>query len=163
MSLVIRAARPEDGAIIFSLVRELAEYEKLTAEVDANEQKIAAVLFAPEPRVFCNIAEWNGEPAGFALWFLNFSSFRGTHGVFLEDIFVRVAFRRKGIGRALLKRLAAHCVERGYERFEWAVLDWNAPAIAFYRALGAEVLDDWLICRLGGNALASFALQGDTP
>ncbi len=157
MSLVIRKAEPADSALIFSLVRELADYEKLSGEVDATEQAIAAVLFAKEPRVFCDIAEWDGEPAGFTTWFLNFSSFRGRHGIFLEDLFVRPQFRKRGIGRALLKRLAARCVEHGFVRFEWAVLDWNEPAIAFYRSLGAEVMGDWLICRMGGPALAAFA------
>ena len=159
MSLVIRKAEPRDSALIFSLVRELADYEKLTTEVDATEQTIAEVLFAPEPRVFCDIAEWNGEPAGFTTWFLNFSSFRGRHGLFLEDLFVRPQFRKRGIGRALLQRLAERCVEGGFARFEWAVLDWNAPALAFYRSIGAEVMDDWLICRLSGTALRGFARE----
>jgi len=157
VSLVIRKAEPRDSALIFSLVRELAEYEKLTGEVDATEQSIAKVLFAPEPRVFCDIAEWEGETAGFTTWFLNFSSFRGRHGLFLEDLFVRPRYRKRGIGRAMLQRLAMHCVEQGFARFEWAVLDWNAPALAFYRSLGAEVMDDWLICRLSGPALQGFA------
>jgi diamine N-acetyltransferase len=157
MSLAIRAAAPADSALIFALVRELADYEKLSAQVDATEEAIAAVLFAREPRVFCNIAEWNGEPAGFTTWFLNFSSFRGRHGIFLEDIFVRPKFRRQGIGRALLRRLAARCVDEGFALFEWAVLDWNEPAIAFYRSIGADVMNDWRICRLSGEALQVFA------
>ena len=103
------------------------------------------------------IAEWDGEPAGFALWFLNFSSFRGRYSLFLEDIFVRPALRRRGIGKALLKRLAQHCVKQGYVRFEWAVLDWNTPAIAFYKSIGAQVLDQWKICRMSGDALSDFA------
>ena len=159
VSLTIRPAAPGDSALIFALVRELADYEKLAHEVAATEQAIAAVLFAAEPRVFCDIAEWNGKPAGFTTWFLNFSSFRGRHGIFLEDIFVRPQFRKHGIGRALLKRLAARCVEGGYARFEWAVLDWNAPAIAFYRSLGADVMDDWRVCRLSGQALATLARE----
>jgi GNAT superfamily N-acetyltransferase len=162
VSLAIRQAQPADSALIFSLVRELADYEKLSGEVDATPQAIAAVLFSPEPRVFCDIAEWNGEAAGFALWFLNFSSFRGRHGIYLEDIFVRPAFRKKGIGKELLARLAARCVAEGWSRFEWAVLDWNAPSIAFYRSIGANVMDDWRICRLSGDALANFAREG-TP
>ena len=157
MSLVIRKAEPRDSALIFSLVRELADYEKLSDDVDATEQSIASLLFAREPGVFCDIAEWDGEPAGFTTWFFNFSSFRGRHGIFLEDIFVRPQFRKRGIGRALLQRLAARCVEQGFARFEWAVLDWNAPALAFYRSIGAEVMDDWLICRLSGPALRGFA------
>lgn len=160
MSLSIRAAAPVDSALIFSLVRELANYEKLTHEVDATEQTIAAILFGQEPRVFCDIAEWDGEPAGFSTWFLNFSSFRGRYGLFLEDVFVRPQFRRRGIGCALLRRLAARCVEKNYARFEWAVLDWNTPAISFYRSLGAEIMSDWRICRLQGEALKGFAQAG---
>ena len=159
MSIAIRAAVPDDSALIFSLVRELAEYEKLTGEVCATEEAIAAALFAPEPRVYCDVAEWNGEAAGFTTWFLNFSTFRGRHGIFLEDIFVRPKFRKQGIGRALLKRLAARCVEQGYGLVEWAVLDWNEPAIAFYRSLGAEIRNEWRICRLSGEALQAFAAQ----
>ena len=160
MSAVIRAARPEDSAFIFALVRELADYEKLTHEVDATPEMIAAALFAHEPRLFCDIAEWNGEPAGFAIWFLNFSTFRGRHGIYLEDIFVRPTFRKKGIGKALLARLAARCIEQGYAHFEWAVLDWNKPSIDFYRSIGALVMDEWKICRLSGKALQAFAGVG---
>ena len=157
MSLAIRSACPGDSALIFRLVRELADYEKLSGEVTATEDQIADALFAPEPRLFCNIAEWNGEPAGFAVWFLNFSTFRGRHGIYLEDIFVRPACRRRGVGKALLAQLAKTCIDRGYARFEWAVLDWNAPAIEFYRSLGADVLGDWRICRVSGPALHGLA------
>ncbi len=157
MSLTIRTARPEDSSLVFALVRELADYEKLTAAVDATQAQIAAALFSAQPRLFCDIAEWNGEPAGFAVWFLNFSTFRGRHGIYLEDIFVRPTFRRRGIGKALLARLAKRCVDEGYARFEWAVLDWNAPSIAFYCSIGAEVMGDWRICRLSGQALQAFA------
>jgi GNAT superfamily N-acetyltransferase len=157
VSLLIRKAEPADSALIFSLVRELADYEKLSAEVVATEAALAAALFAREPRVFCDIAEWSGEPAGFTTWFLNFSTFRGRHGIFLEDIFVRPKFRKRGIGRVLLERLAARCIEEDFTLCEWAVLDWNEPAIAFYRALGAEIRDDWRICRLSGAALQGVA------
>jgi diamine N-acetyltransferase len=160
VSAVIRAARPEDSALIFALVCELADYEKLTGEVDATPEAIAAALFAREPRLFCDIAEWNGEAAGFAIWFLNFSTFRGRHGIYLEDIFVRPVYRKKGIGKALLARLAARCVEQGYARFEWAVLDWNKPSIDFYRSIGAQVMDEWKICRMSGEALKAFAGAG---
>jgi diamine N-acetyltransferase len=159
-SIAIRAARPADAALVFALVRELADYEKLAAEVDATAEQIAAVLFSPEPRVFCDIAEWNGEPAGLALWFLNFSSFRGRHGIYLEDVFVRPAFRGNGLGKALLAQLAKRCVENGWTRFEWAVLDWNKPSIDFYRSIGAQVMDNWKICRLTGEALDRFARGG---
>jgi GNAT superfamily N-acetyltransferase len=159
VSLIIRAAAPADAALIFALVRELADYEKLTHDVDASEEQIAAALFAREPRLFCDIAEWNGKPVGFAVWFLNFSTFRGRHGIYVEDLFVRPAFRGKGIGKALMARLAARCVNEGYARFEWAVLDRNAPGIAFYKAIGAQVMDEWRICRLSGRALQDFAIE----
>ena len=157
MSLAIRAAAPADSALIFDLVRELADYEKLAGEVDATSEAIAAALFASKPRLFCDIAEWDGEPAGFAVWFLNYSTFRGRHGIYAEDLFVRPAFRGKGIGKALMARLAKRCVDDGLTRFEWAVLDWNAPSIDFYRSIGAQVMDEWRICRLSGEALARFA------
>jgi GNAT superfamily N-acetyltransferase len=162
VSLAIRSARPADSTLVFALVRELADYENLTAAVDGAPEQIAAALFAPSPKLFCDIAEWNGDPAGFAVWFLNFSTFRGRHGIYLEDIFVRPAFRRRGIGKALLARLAQRCVDDGHARFEWAVLDWNAPAIAFYRSIGAQVMDDWRICRLSGKALHEFAGAAET-
>ena len=143
--------------LIFSLVRELADYEKVTHQMEATAEQISAALFAREPRLYCDIAEWNGKPAGFAIWFLNFSTFRGHHGIYVEDLFVRPAFRRRGIGKALMARLAARCVNEGWARFEWAVLDWNAPSIAFYKSIGADVMDKWRICRLSGKALQDFA------
>jgi GNAT superfamily N-acetyltransferase len=157
MTVSIRPARPGEAGLVLAFVRELADYERLAHAVDATEAMIDAVLFAPDPRVFCDIAEWNGAPAGFALWFPNFSTFRGRHGVYLEDIFVRPEHRRRGIGRALLRHLARHCAERGWSRFEWSVLDWNAPSIAFYKSLGAELLDGWTTCRISGEALARLA------
>jgi GNAT superfamily N-acetyltransferase len=157
VSVTIRAARPADSTIILALVRELADYERLSHEVDATQEQIAAALFAPQPRVFCDLAAWDGETIGLALWFLNFSSFRGRHGLYLEDIFVRPAFRGRGIGKALMRRLARRCVEQDFARFEWSVLGWNEPSIAFYRSIGANVLDDWRICRMSGDALAKFA------
>jgi diamine N-acetyltransferase len=160
VSLAIRAAVPADAALIFALVRELADYEKLSHDVDATPEAIAAALFAREPRLFCDIAEWNGEPAAFSVWFLNFSTFRGLHGIYVEDLFVRPAFRAKGIGKALMARLAKRCVDEGWARFEWAVLDWNAPSIAFYKSIGAQVMDEWRICRLSGPALQAFANEG---
>jgi diamine N-acetyltransferase len=157
LSLTIRSARPDDGALVLALVRELADYEKLTTAVDATEEQVTAALFSAEPRLFCDIAEWDGGPAGFAVWFLNFSTFRGRPGIYLEDIFVRPTYRRRGIGKALLKRLAQRCLDEGHARFEWAVLDWNRPAIEFYRSLGAEIMSEWRICRLSGQALQDFA------
>jgi len=163
MSLVIRAAQSADATLIFALVCELADYEHLRAEIDATPEAIAAALFAPQPRLFCDIAEWNGEPAGIAIWFLNFSTFRGRHGIYLEDIFVRPQYRARGIGKALMTRLAKRCVEQGYTRVEWSVLDWNRPSITFYKSIGANVLDNWKICRLTGKALHDFAVEGARP
>lgn len=157
MSLTIRRARPDEAGLVFSLVRELADYEKLLHEVRASEADIAEALFGESPRLFCDIAEWNGEPAGFAVWFVNFSTFAGRHGIYLEDLFVRPALRGKGIGKALLVHLAQHCLANGWSRLQWAVLDWNAPSIAFYKSLGAEMMDEWTICRVSGAALSALA------
>jgi diamine N-acetyltransferase len=157
MSVSIRSARPGDAALVLGFVRALARYEKLEHEVDADEAMIDAALFAEAPRVFCDIAEWDGEPAGFALWFLNFSSFRGRNGVSLEDIFVPPAHRGRGIGKALLRHLARRCVAHGWPRLEWSVLDWNEPSIAFYRSQGAVLMRGWTVCRVTGDALARLA------
>lgn len=160
MTVSIRAAQPADNALIFALICELADYENLQGEVDATPEEIAAALFAPQPQLFCDIAEWNGQPAGFAVWFLNFSTFRGRHGMYLEDLYVRPEMRGHGIGKALMCRLAQHCIERKLARFDWAVLDWNAPSIAFYEKIGAKILNEWKLCRLSGAALAQFAREG---
>jgi len=157
MSLTIRPARPGEAGLVLQFVRELAEYEKLTHEVEATEAMIDAALFGSNPRVFCDIAEWDGEPVGNALWFLNFSSFSGRSGIYLEDLFVRPALRGRGIGKALMVHLARRCVAQGWARFEWSVLDWNAPSIAFYRSIGAQLKDEWTICRVSGAALAKLA------
>jgi diamine N-acetyltransferase len=157
MTLSIRPARPGEAPLVLAFVRELAEYERLSHAVEATEAMLDAALFGSTPRVFCDIAEWDGEPVGFALWFLNFSSFRGRNGIYLEDIFVRAAHRGQGIGKALLRHLAGRCVAEGWSRLEWAVLDWNAPSIAFYRSQGAVLLDEWTICRISGDALARLA------
>ena len=157
MSLAIRPAAPADAALVLSFIRELAEYERLAHEVVATDGDIAAALFGPEPRVFADIAEWNGEPAGFALWFYNFSTFRGRHGIYLEDLFVRPDFRGHGIGRALLAHLARRCIAEGQPRLEWWVLDWNEPALRFYRSLGAVPQDEWTTFRLDGEALVRLA------
>jgi diamine N-acetyltransferase len=160
MTLTIRRAVPADCELILTLVLELAEYEKLAHEVVATEADIAESLFGPNPKTFCEIAEWNGEPAGQALWFNNFSTFRGRHGLYLEDLYVRPAFRGRKIGQALLAGLAALCVENGWPRMDWAVLNWNQSAIDFYRAQGAVVAPDWRLVRLEGDALARLAKSG---
>lgn len=157
MSIAIRPARPADAALIHAFILELAVYEKLSHEVVASPADTAAALFGPAPRAFCEIAEADGEPAGFALWFYSYSTFLGRHGLYLEDVFVQPAFRGRGLGKALLKHLARRCVTERLGRFEWRVLDWNAPAIAVYRALGAEPADGWLGMRVTGEALHRLA------
>ena len=157
MSLQIRRSRPTDVATVLSLIRELADYEKLSHEVEATEAMIGSALFGDQPRLFCEIAEWNGEPVGFAVWFINFSTFSGRSGIYLEDLFVRKQFRGKGIGKALLCHLAGLCVDNGWSRLQWAVLDWNEPSIAFYKSLGAVLMDEWTVCRVNGPALIALA------
>src|SRR5215470_16042411 len=156
-ALAIRRARSDEAGLVLALVRELAEYEKLLHEARATEAEISDALFGTNPRLFCDIAEWNGEVAGFAVWFLNFSTFAGRHGIYLEDLFVRPALRGKGIGKALLVHLAKECAANGWSQLQWAVLDWNAPSIAFYKSLGAVMMDEWTLCRVTGHALASLA------
>ena len=158
MSLLIRRARPDEAGVVLSLVCELAEYEKLLHEVEATEAMIADALFADNPRLFCDIAEWNGEVAGFAVWFINFSTFSGRSGIYLEDLFVRPALRGKGIGKALLSHLAKACVANGWSRLQWSVLDWNEPSIEFYKSLGAVMLDEWTVCKVAGPALNALAV-----
>ena len=160
MSLLIRRARPGEAGLVLSLVRELAGYEKLLHEVEATEADIEAALFGANPRLFCDIAEWNGEVAGFAVWFINFSTFSGRSGIFLEDLFVHPVQRGKGIGKALLSHLAKECVANGWSRLQWAVLDWNTPSIEFYQSLGAVLMDEWTVCRVSGPALAALAERG---
>ena len=157
MSLMIRRARPGEAGLVLALVRELAEYEKLLHEVEATEVMIDTALFCGDPRLFCEIAEWQGEPAGFAVWFVNFSTFSGRSGIYLEDLFVRPALRGNGIGKALLVHLAQQCVANGWSRLQWAVLDWNTPSIEFYKSLGAELMEEWTMCRVTGPALTALA------
>src|SRR5712671_5953267 len=157
MSLAIRRARPDEAGLVLSLVRELAEYEKLLHEVEATEAMLDAALFAASPLLFCEIAEWQGEPVGFAVWFVNYSTFSGRPGIYLEDLFVRPAQRGKGIGKALLAHLASECVANGWSRLQCSVLDWNVPSIEFYKSLGAVLKDEWTVCRIGGPALAALA------
>ncbi len=139
-------------------MRELADYEKLAHEVTATAATIEAALFGPKPSVWCDIAEWNGEAVGFAVWFLNFSTFSGKAGLYLEDLFVRPAYRGKGIGKALMIHLARNCTVNGWGHFQWVVLDWNTPSIDFYKSLGAEMLDEWTGVRVF-PALRSSALR----
>ncbi len=160
MSLTTRPARPADAALILGFIRDLAEYEKLLHEVEATLAHVAAMLFSDHPRAFCDIAELDGQPVGFALWFYNVSTFTGRHGIYLEDLYVRPAARGMGAGKALLAGLARRCADEGLTRLEWAVLNWNAPSIAFYDKLGAGKQDDWTVRRLTGEALAKLAAAG---
>lgn len=157
MSINIRRARKGEVGLIHSLICELADYEKLLHEVEATEEMIDSALFGDNPRLFCEIAEWNREVVGFAVWFYEFSTFSGRSGMYLEDLFVRPAHRGKGIGKALLAYLARLCLDNGWARLQWAVLDWNTPSIAFYKSLGAVLKDEWTVCRLTGPALAELA------
>ncbi|MFM9134495.1 MAG: N-acetyltransferase family protein [bacterium] len=154
----LRDAVPQDVPLVLDMIRELAEYEREPDAVEATEELLADALFAPQPALFCLIAETDaGEPAGFALWFLNFSTWLGRHGIYLEDLYVRPQFRGQGYGKALLAELASICVERGYGRLEWWVLDWNEPAISFYRSLGATPMDEWTVHRVTGDTLRYLA------
>ncbi|MBV9509747.1 MAG: GNAT family N-acetyltransferase [Caulobacteraceae bacterium] len=157
MGVTIRPAAPADAGLIFALIRELADYEHLLDQVRASEGGIAAILFGEAPRAFCDIAELDGRPVGFSVWFYNVSTFEGRHGIYLEDLYVRHEARGHGAGKALLRRLAQRCAEEGLARLEWAVLDWNAPSIAFYDSIGAEARSEWIIRRLSGQALARLA------
>jgi GNAT superfamily N-acetyltransferase len=154
MALSIRSAAPGDAPLVLSFIRELARYENLLHEVEAGEADIARELFGPDPRVFCELAFHDGQPAGFALWYYTFSTFQGRHGIWLEDLFVDPARRGAGIGKALLATLAARCARENLGRLEWAVLDWNQPSIDFYLAQGASFMDEWRRCRVSGDALA---------
>jgi len=153
----IRPARPGDEALVLSFIRELAEYEKLQHEVVATEAAVAAALFGVRPRAYCDLAYADREPAGFALWFYNFSTFLAKPGIYLEDLFVRPQFRGRGIGKALLASLAQRAIEQDCRRLEWWVLDWNTPSIEFYKSLGAQPMDEWTVFRVAGDALAKLA------
>jgi len=154
MSLRIRPATSADLPLIAALIRELAEYEKLSHEVHFDEAVLGEQLFGARPYAEVLIAELDGEPQGFALFFHNFSTFEGRPGIYLEDLFVRPAARGHGLGKALFAELARLGVERGCARLEWWVLDWNEPSIGFYKALGAKPMDEWTVMRLDGPALA---------
>ena len=153
----ISPAQEADAALLLSLITELAKYEKLEDQVIATEATLRNSLFGPRPAAHALIARWGGEPAGFALYFHNFSTFLGRHGLYLEDLYVRPAFRGRAIGRALLTHLARLAVERGCGRFEWAVLDWNQDARDFYEALGAQANPAWVNYRIAGAALERLA------
>lgn len=157
MTLSIRPATPADLSLIAQFIRDLANYEKLADEVRFDEAVMGEKLFGARPYAEVIIGEIDGEPQGFALFFHNFSTFEGKPGVYLEDLFVRPAARGFGLGKALLSRLAAIAVERDCARLEWSVLDWNEPAIGFYKKLGARLMDEWTVMRVDGDALTGLA------
>jgi GNAT superfamily N-acetyltransferase len=153
MSLVIRQAMSADAALIVHFIEALAAYEKRSHEAKAGEADILRDLFGADPKVFCEIAEWEGKPVGFTLWFYTYSTFQGRHGIWLEDLFVDPSMRGNGIGKALLVNLARRCVAEGLGRFEWWVLDWNEPSIEFYKSQGGVMQDEWTKVRVDGEAL----------
>ena len=154
---MIREAQPSDVPVLLELVRELARYEREPDAVVATEDDLATALFGPDPSAGCHVAEVDGAVVGFALWYRSFSTWLGRPGLWLEDLFVRPEHRGAGLGRQLLVQLAAVCVERGWPRFEWWVLDWNEPAHGFYRSLGARPEDEWTVWRVDGDALEVLA------
>jgi GNAT superfamily N-acetyltransferase len=160
--MTVRPVRRDDVPAVVALVRELADYEKALHEVRLTEEQLTAVLFDDSPALFGHVAVADdgvapGEVVGIALWFLNFSTWRGTHGIYLEDLYVSPQHRGAGLGRELLRTLAAVCKQRGYSRLEWSVLDWNTPSIEFYKAAGAVPMDEWTVFRLTDDALTDFA------
>ena len=156
----IRLAIPGDIEDIHRLIYELAVYEKAPDEMVATVAQIKESLFKESPVAFCHVAEIDGQIVGIALWFLNYSTWLGKPGIYLEDLFVQPEFRGHGIGKGFMKTLAQLCIERGYERFQWWVLDWNEPSIEFYKSLGAVAMDEWTVFRLSGGALKKFANEG---
>jgi GNAT superfamily N-acetyltransferase len=153
----IRPAKTTDIDEILALIYELALYEKAPEEAKATKSQIMESFFSDNPKVFCEIVEVDGEIAGLAIWFLNYSTWQGKHGIYLEDLFIRPQFRGRGFGKSVLKHLAQICIDRGYGRFQWWVLDWNTPSIEFYKALGAVAMDEWTVYRVTGDALTELA------
>lgn len=158
MTLAIRPAAPADLPLIAQFIRDLADYEKLAHEVRFDEATLGEKLFGARPYAEVVIGEIDDAPQGFALFFHNFSTFEGKPGIYLEDLFVRPEARGSGLGKALLAHLAKLCIERDCARLEWSVLDWNEPAIGFYKSLGARMMDEWTVMRVDGDALARFAV-----
>ena len=138
---------------MLQLIQDLATYEKAPEQVEASEEDLLNTIFASDPRVFCDLVEVDGQIAGMAIWFLNYSTWQAKHGIYLEDLFIKPEYRGRGYGKALLKHLAKICDEKGYGRLQWWVLDWNSPAIEFYKSFGAEAMDEWTVYRTSGQAL----------
>jgi GNAT superfamily N-acetyltransferase len=152
----IREAHAKDVADILRLIKDLAIYEKAPNEVVATEELLNAALFGPQPHVFAHVVEVDNRVIGMAIWFLNFSTWQGVHGIYLEDLYIEPEYRGRGYGLALLKHLAKICVERGYGRFQWWVLDWNTPSIEFYKSQGAIAMDEWTVFRVSGEDLTKL-------
>lgn len=149
----IRPAKREEVDEVLQLIQDLATYEKAPDQVEASRDDLLNTIFAKEPRVFCDLVEVDGQIAGMAIWFLNYSTWQAKHGIYLEDLYIKPEFRARGYGKALLKHLAQICDKEGYGRLQWWVLDWNSPAIEFYRSFGAEAMDEWTVYRTSGQAL----------
>ena len=156
---ILREARPGDEAGLLACIRGLAEYEREPDAVENTVDALTRTLFGQKPHAFAHVVERGGEIVGIAIWFLTYSTWTGTHGIWLEDLYVDDAQRGRGYGKALMASLAAVCVERGYARFEWSVLDWNEPSIAFYRSIGAVPMDEWTTQRLTGTHLEQLARE----
>ena len=161
MTELIRRARPGDEAEIVAMIEELAAFEKASAECTVTETQMRAALFAEQPIAFAHMVEVDGQPAATAVWFRNFSTWDGVAGIYLEDLFVRPAFRRRGLARKLLSALAAECVTNGYTRLSWAVLNWNVNAIALYDAVGGKPQTEWTTYRVSGEVLTALAAAAD--
>jgi len=151
--LKIRPAKIQEVGEVLQLIQDLAIYEKAPEQVEASKEDLLNTIFASDPRVFCDLVEVDGQIAGMAIWFLNYSTWQARHGIYLEDLFIKPEYRGRGYGKALLKHLAKICDEKGYGRLQWWVLDWNSPAIEFYKSLGAEAMDEWTVYRTSGKAL----------
>ena len=154
---MIRSAEPRDIPEILALIHELAEYEKAPEEAVATAAQLEVALFGDSPKVFCEMVEVDGAILGCAIWFLNFSTWQGKHGIYLEDLYIRPQYRGQGWGKKLLQHLAAKCVANDWGRFQWWVLDWNQPSIEFYKALGAVAMDEWTVYRVSGESLNKLA------
>jgi len=151
--LKIRSAKIQEVGEVLQLIQDLATYEKAPEQVEARHEDLLNTIFASDPRVFCDLVEIDGQIAGMAIWFLNYSTWQAKHGIYLEDLFIKPEYRGRGYGKALLKHLAKICDEKGYGRLQWWVIDWNSPAIEFYKSLGAEAMDEWTVYRTSGKAL----------
>ena len=152
----IRPAKREEVGEVLQLIQDLATYEKAPDQVEASKDDLLNTIFAKDPRVFCDLVEVDGQIAGMAIWFLNYSTWQAKHGIYLEDLYIKPEFRARGYGKALLKHLAQICDKEGYGRLQWWVLDWNSPAIEFYRSFGAEAMDEWTVYRTSGQALKNL-------